>query len=620
MTGKTPPENIEVADQVESSRPPKSSVGEFSRKVCRYFLDFLESDFKRAQAPRRRIQLKNDAGFRTAIPLRKYPLLADAVWKLAQKKVEDGLTVAIPPRKFTATISPILLNLIEQHVGAIPAEHFERIRVLLIKLAETSLPHAAANPEAYIEGVQTGFAELVSRELAAPLLVLLEGVFRQQAYAAVESIFEIETDLVDAISEPVISNLPEALNTYLVKRDQAPAKGVLNDFFEDGAVRERLTQFFSEFATADAYQELRDIRQYASTGDNLQLYVYFVDLRFSAHTYPVFYMPVRVEFREDTAVFNLTIDPHLYVNKRAIDFVQQERKKAALFNAISPISDRIIYLEPEQKAIDVMTEKMGNLVPAFDLPGILVLDGAHLRRVDTAQVKLTTSAYLAVFDRSDEATLNDYEELLAAVEADSVAVQGLFERIVKGFILDEPKSILSKIDSQWDATPISDRLVAEAPIPVNAEQRKIMAALKEPDCRFIAVSGPPGCGKSHTITAIAFDCIMNKKSTLILSDKVEALNVVQEKLEDALSSIRHGAEFPNPILRLGKQGGTYQRLIASSAQLRIREQVRAHRSHEGQLNEERVSRENTLKKNIDTTISLLSSVKLPALREFHRNR
>lgn len=82
MTGITSPESIEVADH----RSPKSSVGEFSRKVCRYFLDFFESDFKRAQAPRRRIQLKNDAGFRTAIPLRKYPLLADAIRKLAQKK------------------------------------------------------------------------------------------------------------------------------------------------------------------------------------------------------------------------------------------------------------------------------------------------------------------------------------------------------------------------------------------------------------------------------------------------------------------------------------------------------------------------------------------------------
>lgn len=618
MNGKNPPESVGVPPQIDPAQPSKSPIGEFSRKVCRYFLEFLESDFKRAQAPRRRIQLKNDAGFRTAIPLRKYPLLADAVWKLTQKKVEDGLTLAIPPRKFTATISPILLNLIEQHVSQISADSFERIRTLLIKLVETKLSHAAENPEKYAEGIQAGFAELVSRELVAPLLGLLEGVFRQQAYAAVESIFEIETDLVDVIAEPVISNLPDALNTYLVKRDLQPAKGVLADFFEDKAVRERLTQFFSEFATADAYQELRDIRQYASTGDNLQLYIYFVDLRFSIHTYPVFYMPARVEFNEQTAVFHLTVDPHVYVNKRAIDFVQQERKKAAVISGISPISDRIIYLEPEQKAIDVMNEKMGTLVPAFDLPAILNLDGTHLRRVDTAQVRLTTSAYLAVFDRSDEATLNDYEELLAAVAADSVAVQGLFERIVKGFILDEPKSILSKIEGQWDSTSISDRLVAEAPIPVNEEQRKIMAALNEPNCRFIAVSGPPGCGKSHTITAIAFDCIMKKRSTLILSDKVEALNVVQEKLEDALSSVRHGAEFPNPILRLGKQGGTYQRLIASAAQQRIREQMRAHKSHEGQLNEELLSRESTLKNNIATTISSLSSIKLPALREFHR--
>ncbi len=70
------------------------ALKEFSQKVCRYFLDFLETDFKRQQAPRRRIQLKTDTGFRSGMALRKYPRLSDEVWALCNLTVAKGLTPA----------------------------------------------------------------------------------------------------------------------------------------------------------------------------------------------------------------------------------------------------------------------------------------------------------------------------------------------------------------------------------------------------------------------------------------------------------------------------------------------------------------------------------------------
>ena len=91
-------------------KPPQvefSHIKEFGRKVARYFLDFLESDFKKVQAPRRRIQLKNDAGFRTAIPLRKYPTLFEAVWRLATKAHTEKPRLSIAPRKYVSRVSPL---------------------------------------------------------------------------------------------------------------------------------------------------------------------------------------------------------------------------------------------------------------------------------------------------------------------------------------------------------------------------------------------------------------------------------------------------------------------------------------------------------------------------------
>jgi superfamily II DNA or RNA helicase len=77
------------------------------------------------------------------------------------------------------------------------------------------------------------------------------------------------------------------------------------------------------------------------------------------------------------------------------------------------------------------------------------------------------------------------------------------------------------------------RLVFDSPLPLVEEQRKILSAIGHSQSRFIAVEGPPGTGKSHTITAIAFHTILSGKSLLVLSDKKEALDVVEAKLDQA---------------------------------------------------------------------------------------
>src|SRR5262249_24463084 len=113
--------------------------------------------------------------------------------------------------------------------------------------------------------------------------------------------------------------------------------------------------------------------------------------------------------------------------------------------------------------------------------------------------------------------------------------------------------------------PMPQRLFFDSPLPLVEEQRKILSAIKHPKARFIAVEGPPGTGKSHTITAVAFDLILSGKSLLVLSDKKEALDVVEDKLNQALSKVRPTEDFPNPILRLGKDASNYAQLLKKSA-------------------------------------------------------
>ena len=101
-------------------------------------------------------------------------------------------------------------------------------------------------------------------------------------------------------------------------------------------------------------------------------------------------------------------------------------------------------------------------------------------------------------------------------------------------------------------------------------------ALKTENCKYVVVEGPPGTGKSHTISAIAFDYILNDKSILILSDTKEALDVVENKINDTLDKVRGEAKIQNPILRLGKMGNTYNKILAKSSIDNIRDFIVLH--------------------------------------------
>ena len=61
----------------------------------------------------------------------------------------------------------------------------------------------------------------------------------------------------------------------------------------------------------------------------------------------------------------------------------------------------------------------------------------------------------------------------------------------------------------------------------------------------------------------------------MLSDKKEALDVVEDKLSDVLDKTRMGEGFQNPILRLGREGNTYNKILANQNVENIRTHLRA---------------------------------------------
>lgn len=97
---------------------------------------------------------------------------------------------------------------------------------------------------------------------------------------------------------------------------------------------------------------------------------------------------------------------------------------------------------------------------------------------------------------------------------------------------------------------------------------------------------------------------------LVLSDKKEALDVVEEKITDVMNQVRVSDNFQNPILRLGKTGNTYGQILSTTSLNKIRANFRAVRSQEASLEVGLRKLNDYLTTNIDATIASYSNVEI----------
>jgi superfamily I DNA and/or RNA helicase len=251
----------------------------------------------------------------------------------------------------------------------------------------------------------------------------------------------------------------------------------------------------------------------------------------------------------------------------------------------------------------------------FEMRGSINFHQQEEMKAKGAEVSVSNSLYFALFDKSDEALVNDYEEILTQISLEGGDLSEAFQQILDDFLQNNPESISSAVENEWDATDTPSKLVAQSPIPLNSEQLQILSAIKKPNCKYVIVEGPPGTGKSHTITAIIFDAILNSKSILVLSDKKEALDVVEKNITETMNKVRFDQNFQNPILRLGKTGNTYSQILSKSAITGIKTHYRSVKANLVDLDQTISQATNSLKEDIELETLSYSDVDINEVKE-----
>ncbi len=571
----------------------KSWVG----SVCAYFRDFLDTDFQRTRAPKRSINSRDGNSNLTGVALSKYPDLGSDIWKMLSEPLDQSLSLDLTVRrnKYRSRLSKGLNDVIVRQIDNFKGETAYDIASQLKAHVRQIKPRFADDPERFADNTLQHLRSSLLNTIVNPLLVNLDTFFQGEGNESLEKIFDIEEELGAQLVESVREAVSPAVAQALVDNDFTELDELIDDATEADAIKANFLDYFQGFATNDFFNELSELRSTIRLKDNFQIYIYVGALRYGSSSYPLFYFPIDISL--DNSIFRVEAAPHLLINKKAIDFavseVARETGHAIAFN----IPERIVYVREGESFLTHIQAAMDEFTTALSLKGALDLHEARPQTIARSQIRVDNSLYFAAFDTADESLLNDYEDLLTKLGEDTPESED-FQQLINNFMESDPVSYESIVDEEWRATPMEDRLVYDSPVPLNEEQRKIIAALNKSDCRFIAVEGPPGTGKSHTITACVFDAILREKNVLILSDKKEALNVAEDKIRQTLAKVRLDENIQDPILRLGKQGSSYTKILSTKTIDQLKRSLQVAKDSEEELEQNIKDQEDSLKSSI----------------------
>lgn len=577
--------------------------------IASYFRDFLDTDFKRTSAPKRQISSRDGSGILTGVSLSKYPGLTRDLWKLLGKPFGTKMVLefSICRGKYELPLSVPLLEVIHQHINAVDSKKIVEVIDAVKAYTRENCKNLADDPDRFADNVISRLKSALLLAIINPLLTSLGTFLENQGNESLETIYNLEEELGDLLVDPLREPIPVVIASAIVKDNYEEFDKLVEETCQLDLIRTKLISYFEGYSTRDFHSDLSELRATLKLKENFQIYVYVGALRFDKTSYPIFYFPVEVELTE--SIYTIRIDPHLLINKKAIDFGISEVSRAIDKPIAFSLPERIVYVGQGETLLKHIQNSLDEFTNALAMDGDIDLHDSRPQKVARSQISIDNSLHFAAFDQSDESLLNDYEELLKLLSGES-PVGKEFKELVMGFMTEDPVSLEDHISEKWLNTTLPERLVYDSPVPLNEEQRKILFALNTPEGKYIAVEGPPGTGKSHTITAVVFDAILKSRNVLILSDKKEALNVAEQKITQTLKTVRHSDNFQNPILRLGKQGSTYAKILAAKTIDQIRQSHQVFKAKKREFEENIDDRVRSLKKRMEDTSSAATAIEM----------
>jgi hypothetical protein len=342
-----------------------TTVRELTKSVSGYFLNYLETDFKKQQTPGRRLQLQREGGLRVGLSLSRYAPLNAAFWSALASPASELEPISVSRRAYTSTLSDRFRGAVVKAVQGISEDVFALVRQQIVGCAESTLAESEY-ADTWVTEMFRSAAQEICERVIHPLLSELEPVLRRDAQALLDATYDLEGELTNILLQPLTDDLSSALYVMATSGKTEGMWDVLTRLFTREHSKGILIAYFETFATADAYVDVKQLVSSVKSRENTELYLYLGVLRYHKNTFPLFYIPLTVEMEEDTTKYRISLKPQVLVYKRAIDYVLQETNARA--ESASPISERILHTTGDDTLQSLLKVPTTQVLSALRLP------------------------------------------------------------------------------------------------------------------------------------------------------------------------------------------------------------------------------------------------------------
>jgi len=597
---------MEEETVVEANTPIVSTVkNDFSKDIARYFKIFLETGLQDGLLPIRRVTNRRLHGLQTSLLLEKYPQLHKNMYK----NVVSGFsqeTFVVSQNKYVTHTDDRASDVLARSTESLEDEQVEALtRSFAHAIEKYKLEHADSE-DAFTKSVKAAVQELIASELLVPMLRSARNKVSDERGASMQ-VQSGATQRLFGTFELAFQTI--ATQFYHESQSFEVLHKALHAVLTTEAVKRTLREFLDEFATSDAYQDVYQLHRNNKAFDTTSQYLYFGEIGYRGVTFPLFYTRVRTSHAYPSVTF--AFENRICVNTKALDFLLGQYNRVMGVDAtFSEEIEHIITIDGRKRkeVVTKLQRIVNTITETFDIDKPLQLDSPASQTVSNAGVTMANKLRLVIFDAAHESIIADYEALLGSNTKAGTA----FADFAKRYIMDTPTRYVQEVAEEWEAKPITEKLLGNNPLPLNDEQKQALIALNKPECNVLVVDGPPGTGKSHFISGVVAQSYADGFSTLVLSDTPAALDSVQNKVTAMLAEVREDGEFHNPILRLGK---TDDELLEDLESQFIQKIQAYHQNYIGLQGELRTTKNRKIQEAAETLTTLAQNAENVNLHE-----
>ena len=205
-----------------------------------------------------------------------------------------------------------------------------------------------------------------------------------------------------------------------------------------------------------------------------------------------------------------------------VEIVPMKKGAYAIRERDEEVMLNITLMEMLKQQYDIDVEGVSPL--PHDAHGIDVSLVLHLVREavkEQTEWKVVEDSVLGIFSFSKFVMWNDIHS-----HGDTVMENSIIRSLVEGRLMvdDEGEPVDAR---QLDATMKPDKMA----LPVDTDSSQLEAVAESEQGRSFILFGPPGTGKSQTITNLIANALYHEKRVLFVAEKKAALEVVQSRLE-----------------------------------------------------------------------------------------